>query len=93
VNEGAELILTTMRHDDLLIDAIQWFKDRDIPLIGTQLCPGQESWTSSTKCYCHILIDDSALGAPLKKGFGSDRPFVDWKFVEEILWREKKISG
>lgn len=69
-----------------LNDAIQWFIDNDIPLYGVQSNPDQHNWTESPKSYAELMIDDSALGCPLKYDSElSNRPFVDWEKVEEIL--------
>lgn len=69
-----------------LTDAVNWFKENDIPLYGIQANPTQHNWTESPKSYAHLMIDDSALGCPLKIDKAkSDRPFVDWEAVEEFL--------
>jgi hypothetical protein len=69
-----------------LNDAIQWFIDNEIPLYAVQSNPDQHNWTESPKSYAEMMIDDSALGCPLKYDPElSGRPFVDWKKVEEIL--------
>ncbi len=101
--EGHQLILFTMRSFDEgispvtgkiesggLQDAIDWFRDNDIPLYGIQTNPTQLTWTSSPKSYAQMMIDDSALGCPLKldKSYHS-RVFVDWIKVEELL----KVMG
>ncbi len=87
---GHRLILFTMRCDDrkkrnqTLTEALNWFKERDIPLAGIQTNPGQQSWTSSPKAHGDLYIDDRALGCPLifpEEG----EPYVDWKKVEEML--------
>ncbi len=81
---GHRLILNTMRSGRYLTDAEQWFKERDIPLYGTMFNPKQVSWTSSTKCYADVYIDDAALGCPLiNKGTG--KAYVDWAAVEDWL--------
>ena len=68
---------------DFLDEAVNWFKEKGIPLYGINENPTQKEWTSSPKVYAHLYIDDAAFGIPLifdKKI--SDRPFVDWKAVE-----------
>ena len=102
VQNGHQLILFTMRNDSddilnehfeivtkgvtYLTDAVNWFKENDIPLYGIQTNPTQHLWTSSPKSYAQIMIDDSALGCPLKFDEKlSNRPFVDWLRVEEML--------
>lgn len=98
-DNGHKLILFTMRSDNSnfvtlsgtidnhgLTDAINWFKNNDIPLYGIQTNPTQKTWTTSPKSYANIMIDDSALGCPLKMDLSiSPRPFVDWVRVEEML--------
>jgi hypothetical protein len=92
VDSGHQLILFTMRDGKELNDAIEWFKMNDIPLYGIQTNPTQKEWTTSPKSYANLMIDDSAIGVPLKypsrlvgdylvKG----RPYVDWVEVEAIL--------
>ena len=69
-----------------LTDAVKWFKDNGIPLHGIQSNPDQKTWTDSPKSYAELMIDDSALGCPLKYNREvSNRPFVDWGKVEEWL--------
>jgi hypothetical protein len=100
VAKGHNLILFTMRSDfngydedgqhipsnKCLTDAVNWFRERNIPLYGIQKNPSQLSWTSSPKVYAELYIDDSALGCPLiYERKISDRPFVDWKRVREYL--------
>jgi hypothetical protein len=86
VQNGHQLILWTMRSGKELEDAVNWFKENDIPLYGIQRNPTQDSWTNSPKCYAQIYIDDAALGCPLYNNPSlSDRPFVDWTQVREIL--------
>ena len=102
VSNGHELILFTMRSDKrdvltdnyfihsksgmYLTDAINWFKDNDIPLYGIQTNPTQKSWTESPKAYCELYIDDAGIGCPLKIDLSlSKRPFLDWVEVRKIL--------
>jgi hypothetical protein len=92
---GNQLILFTMRSDiaapksenplihavggNYLTDAINWFKDNDIPLWGIQTNPTQLSWTTSPKAYGEMYIDDAGFGCPLRFDASvSHRPFVDW---------------
>lgn len=74
---------------NFLTDAVNWFKENDIPLYGIQSNPTQKNWTTSPKSYAEIMIDDSALGCPLKVDPElSARPFVDWDRVEQFLIAE-----
>lgn len=75
-----------MRSGEQLQDAVKWFEERNIPLFGIQRNPTQDSWTSSPKAYAKIYIDDAALGCPLVEGLKGERPFVDWKTVEEFFF-------
>jgi hypothetical protein len=90
---GHKLILFTMRSDKEfrnpdgsitdcgLQDAVNWFKQNDIPLYGIQTNPTQSSWTSSPKSYAELMIDDSALGCPLK-----------WDYVEVPVHPHDKVN-
>lgn len=102
IENGHQLILFTMRSDivnpkgednelhlesgNYLTDAINWFKEKKIPLYGIQSNPTQHTWTTSPKAYAQIYIDDAALGCPLVYDKTvSERPFVDWVAVKEML--------
>jgi hypothetical protein len=75
-----------------LTDAVTWFKENGIPLYGIQTNPTQKNWTTSPKSYAELMIDDSALGCPLKFDEKlSSRAFVDWVKVEELLTNLKLI--
>lgn len=74
---------------EFLYDAIQWFKERKIPLYGIQKDPYQEEWTSSPKCFADYIIDDRCLGIPLTESVYGVK-HVDWNRVRQILV-EKKI--
>jgi hypothetical protein len=86
VTAGAKLVLWTMRSGQPLEDAVNWFKERGIPLFGINENPEQKSWTQSPKAYAQIYIDDAALGAPLCEGLNGERPFIDWHRVREHFW-------
>ena len=69
-----------------LANAVKWFVKNEIPLYGIQINPTQQSWTSSPKAYGQLIIDDAALGCPLKFDKSlSDRPFVNWESVRDLL--------
>ena len=71
---------------EYLTDAVNWFIDNYIPLHGVNVNPTQHTWTKSPKAYGQLYIDDAALGCPLLYNPEiSDRPFVDWVKVEEML--------
>lgn len=92
IENGHKLILFTMRSGSKLDEAVNWFNENQIPLYGIQTNPTQKMWTTSPKSLADLMIDDSALGCPLKfDGNLSDRMFVDWNKVEEILKTMKLI--
>lgn len=69
-----------------LTDAVNWFKNNDIPLYGIQANPTQKNWTTSPKSYAELMIDDSALGCPLIVDITySTRPFANWEVIEDYL--------
>lgn len=70
---------------DVLQDAIDWFKQNNIPLYGINVNPSQLNWTKSPKAYGQLYIDDAALGCPLKFTELSLRPYVDWEKVDKLL--------
>ena len=85
-NKGHKFVLNTMRSGKELQDAVDWFKEHDIPLYGVNENPTQMRWTTSPKVYAHLYIDDAALGCPLKTNFAlSERPFVDWEMIKFLL--------
>ena len=106
VEAGHRLILWTMRsdvenprsdHPDIhavggqyLSDAVNWFKERAIPLWGIQTNPEQHTWTHSPKAYAQIYIDDAALGCPLLPF--AERPYVNWEVVEIMLENQGLLS-
>ena len=86
INKGCKIILFTMRSGKELQDAINWFKERDIPLFGINENPEQFTWTQSPKPYAHFYIDDAALGCPLTFDETiSNRYFVNWEIVKNLL--------
>lgn len=108
VENGHRLILFTMRSDiknpvssnpmiitkdgNYLTDAVNWFTENNIPLYGIQTNPTQKNWTTSPKAYGELMIDDSALGCPIKFDNNlSNRYFVDWEKVEEMLYNMRII--
>lgn len=94
VADGHKLILNTMRCGKELEEAVQWFKERDIPLFGINENPTQKRWTSSPKVYANIYIDDAAIGVPLVK-YNSDlaphRPYVCWDFMYDYV--NDRVNG
>lgn len=69
-----------------LTHAVNWFKEKDIPLYGIQYNPTQHVWTTSNKAYGQMIIDDIALGAPLCRCPSiSDRHFINWIQIVNLL--------
>lgn len=89
--KGHKLILYTMRSDETLWAATDWFASNKLTLYGVNNNPTQKTWTTSIKVYANIYIDDAALGVPLLFDEKiSDRPYVDWIAVEQLL-KERKV--
>ncbi|MCK3656952.1 hypothetical protein A4G19_14915 [Pasteurellaceae bacterium Macca] len=92
VKNGHQLILFTMRAEDCYLnEALDWFKEREIPLYGVNVNPEQSKFTTSPKAYGDLLIDDIALGTQ-KLNCRFHRPCVDWKWVAEMLLQQKLLT-
>ena len=100
VENGHKLMLWTMRgtkpqnERETLREAVEWFNENDIRLWGINRNPSQQAsgWSNSNKQHAHMYIDDAALGAPLTFNPElSDKPFMDWIAVEQILKQSKII--
>lgn len=86
IDNGHSLILSTIRDGKDLENALNWFRERDIPLHGVQKAPNQENFTKSPKVLCQLIIDDRALGCPLTESKSlSKKPFADWKEIRKLL--------
>ena len=92
VENGHKLILYTMRSHkptedgrDLLQEAVDWFKERDIELYGVNENPDQKSWTDSPKPIADWYIDDRALGCPLALDPVGKRPCVFWGDIAKMF--------
>lgn len=83
---GNKIILFTMRSGKELQDAVNWFKQNNIPLFGINENPEQHTWTESPKPYAHMYIDDAGFGCPLLFNDEiSSRGFVNWQTIESSL--------
>lgn len=91
-NNGAKLILWTMRSGEQLQDAVDWFIANGIPLFGINNNPQQSGWTSSPKVYAHIYVDDAGISCPLIHDDSHPRPYVDWKRVEQLLFPDNPLA-
>lgn len=86
VAKGHKLILWTMRSNERLREAVQWFADNGIELWAVNTNPEQSEWTNSPKAYANLYIDDAGLGIPLASNPAvSHRPYVDWLATEALL--------
>lgn len=85
LEEGHQLILFTMRSEESLDDAVNWYLTRGLRLHGIQTNPTQRSWTRSPKAYANAYIDDAAVGCPLIKPEGFARPCVNWPEVMKLI--------
>lgn len=65
VDNGAKLVLNTMRSNQYLMNAVEWFTSNGIALYGVNENPTQKEWTDSPKVYAELYIDDAAFGCPL----------------------------
>jgi len=74
-----------LHSDKELDEAVDYVEKQGIVLFGINENKDQLSWTNSPKAYCHMYIDDAALGCPLIDNGFEKRPFVDWKAVSDIL--------
>lgn len=79
-------ILSTMRHDAILEEPLAILKDRGIELYGVRKNPIQDADGNVVpKCFSVFDIDDRDCGIPTLMHEGCDRPYVDWKRVDEIM--------
>lgn len=99
IEKGHKLVLFTMRSDDdngpseefpdehggtYLTDAVNWFKENNIPLYGIQRNP-EQTWTTSPKAYGQLYIDDASICTPLIYPEDGSRPYVNWIEIEKEL--------
>lgn len=75
---GHQLILWTMRSGPSLLEAIEWYRQRNIPLYGINSNPSQKNWTTSPKAHADVYIDDAAFGCPR----------IVFENFEVVCWKE-----
>lgn len=87
LNENdVKLILWTIRSGEPLLEAVDWFVERDIEIWSINKNPQQRFWSKSPKAYAPVYIDDAALGCPLKFPIDDfSRPYADWVEIEKLL--------
>ena len=85
VAEGHRIVLWTVRSGKELAEAVDYMKINGIALYGVNENPDQKNWSESPKAFCHMYIDDSAVGCPLIEEDTDAPPYVDWKVVGSWL--------
>jgi hypothetical protein len=80
---GHVIILETMRHDELLDEAVTWCKKKGIEFDYVNKNPMFE--TGSRKIYGHTCVDDHNIGVPMMYRPFDRKPMVDWLEVERIF--------
>lgn len=78
---GAKLILWTMRDGEELQQAVDYCKENGVEFDSVNKGIGDRHWTKSPKAHCNIYIDDAAFGCPLRPATQTSRPVVDWNIV------------
>lgn len=81
---GASIILWTMRSGPTLDAAVAWIESHGVRLFGVNRNP-ETDWSTSPKAYCHVYVDDAALGCPLMQATSTKRPMVDWRVAGPAL--------
>ena len=85
---GIKLMLWTMRStgpgEDTLTPAVEFCKKHGVVFDSVNVHPGQETWSTSNKQYCHRYIDDAVIGVPLIYP-SNGRPYVDWSIVGPMV--------
>ena len=81
IDEGAKIILYTIRDGKELQDAVNYLNSNNIPLYGINNNPDQESWNKSKKIFANLYIDDAAFGCPLNYRSCFNKESVNWSIV------------
>lgn len=78
VDDGAIINISTMRSGEMLEEALKALDDLGIKYHSVYKDQGQEEWTSSPKCYGHVIVDDTCCGIPAAKDeLGRDYVLLD----------------
>lgn len=88
---GHRIILWTMRSGVHLEAAVEYLQRNEITLYGVNQNPDQD-WSDSPKAFCHLYIDDAALGCPLELSPLSQRPYVYWPRIKSLLVEKNIIK-
>ena len=70
---------------NFLTEAIAECKRQRIQLWDVNRNPQQNIWSASPKPYCHVYVDDHALGAPLLRFVNESKPCIDWDLAGNML--------
>jgi hypothetical protein len=105
VENDCKIILLTQRehntpYGDLLSPAINWFKERNIPLYGINENPYQKDGLEGRKIYASVYIDDHCLGIATTEDENSKGevintvywPAVDRWFVQHGYYDEPALE-
>jgi len=98
VDKGHNIILFTMRGttakslsgNSVLEDAVNWYRERRLPLFGINRNPQQFAWTNSPKPHSDIFIDDRCACIPLIQKRWMKAPGIDWETVMKSIRRHPK---
>lgn len=83
-DNGASIILLTMRDFEDLDAAVDFCRERGVEFYAINKNPSQIFWTISPKVYANIYIDDHGIGIPLI--YPEDgKPYVDWSKVGPMV--------
>lgn len=78
-------ILNSMRHDEILKEPLKTLENYGVKLYSLRKNPCQDKdGNEVTKSFAIMSIDDRNLGTPHKWLEDCNRPYVDWKRVDEI---------
>lgn len=73
-------LLNTMRSGSSATIVLPWLRERGVPIAGVNKHPDQHQWTASPKCYCHLYVDDRAVGVPLLNDGG-----INWEVFGPVF--------
>jgi hypothetical protein len=95
VKERWKIVLWTCRNQEFLPEAVQWFADRNIPLMSTNvnsvesMHPNYRAYFdregSSPKVFANLYVDDRNIHF-------YDMAYVDWLEVERVVFGDNKIG-
>jgi hypothetical protein len=87
VARGSKLVLFTVRDGKELEDAVRLLQDNGVALHAVNR--NDDVPSTSPKPYYDVLIDDRALGCPMRAGITvANRMCVDWALVAVMLGLE-----